>query len=555
MIVAVLLLATAIAISPSHLGSGPASSNSGTSITTSTGGSASSTVTVSGAFSYHMRLLASRNISAIINQYQGSGNITWTGHTGGLSGFYNGTNNMGLLLRAFLGHARSFIIGNLSRPVLSQTDNSATVNSSIDFHGQDTALGNFSGAVASQDFFVYIAANNTWLISQEVWNFHSLEYQFPIGVGGYGIPPTGNETAGALAVSADGNFVAVGTHEIGGSNGSLYLVSVRDKLGGTLWKRVTGGSSIGPIAISSDGSFVLAAGNDRTSSGKLFLFNRQGQLLWSFSLRDAFALDVALSSNGSRIAAVYGNSYGANGIAYFDNGGDMLWNYSLPAHQAPIEQFAMSSDGSSIVFTHNGLFDLNSRGQQVWNYTEPPNPGFVQISSGAYVAAATAPGPHNGSVLYFDGRNGALLWSRQVYTEVHALEISSNGSLAMSSDGSGIAIAGNNGVIFLDSRGNVLWNDSYTNVLGLPVSILHSSSLVLISGEGFGAAGFDKAQLVGYNGTLVAAFAIAGLSGVAASPDGRTWVASGGVISEKGGACGTLHIFDGSVPLSSIQIC
>jgi hypothetical protein len=125
----------------------------------------------------------------------------------------------------------------------------------------------------------------------------------------------------------------------------------------------------------------------------------------------------------------------------------------------------------------------------------------------------------------------------------------------MSSNGSGIAIAGNTGVMFLDSRGNVLWNDSYTKVLGLPVSILQSSSLVLISGHGFGAAGFDKTQLVGYNGTLTATFTIAGLSGVAASPDGRTWVASGGVIREKGGACATLHVFDGSASLSSILLC
>jgi hypothetical protein len=547
-VIAGLVIATGIALLPSFIGSGSVSSSSGFSTATSAGSSNSTTKLVASAFADHMQLIASRNVSAIINQYETNDNVTWTGNAPGLKGLYSGVDDTSTLFRYFLGHASSFLVGNVTEATVIQSAISAVVNSSFSFRGQSTVWGNFSGSVAAEDFFVFSPTTGAWMISQEIWNFHSLEYQFPIVVGGYGIPPTGNETAGALAFSADGNYLAVGTQEIGGSNGSVYLVSLQAQPGGVLWKHVTNGLSIGPIAISNDGSFVFAAGNDRTSRGQLFLFNREGQLLWSFSLRDAFALDGALSSNGSRMAAVYGNSYGANGIACFDDRGDLLWNYSLPAHQAPIDHFAMSSDGSSIVFTHNGQFDLNSRGQQVWNYTKPPNGGFVQISSnGARVATGTTPGAYNGSVLYFDGTKGALLWSRQVYTEVQPL--------VMSSDGSRIAIAGNTGVMFLDSHGNLLWNDSYTKVLGVPVSILQSSSLVLISGYGFGAAGFDKTQLVGYNGTLIATFRIAALSGVAASPDGRSWVASGGVIREKGGACATLHVFDGSVSLSPIQLC
>jgi len=85
--------------------------------------------------------------------------------------------------------------------------------------------------------------------------------------------------------------------------------------------------------------------------------------------------------------------------------------------------------------------------------------------------------------------------------------------------------------------------------------ILSSSSLVLLIGYGFGADGYHNIQLVGYDGTLIATFSITALSGVAASPNGRTWVASGGVITEKGGSCATLRIFDGPALLSSMALC
>lgn len=551
-LIAVLVIVAALVAAQSGLGAGSKKSSSRNSFGYSSTAEATRGALdrVNGSFSAHMALLALRNVSAILTQYETNCTVTWTGNAAGLAGLYSGVNDTRILLTDFLGRANSFIIENVTEVMAIRSADSGMVNSSFIFRGQSPLQGNFSGSIAAEDFFVFSSATDTWSISQEIWNFRSLEYQFPIVGGGYGIPPTGNETAGALAVSADGNYLAVGTREIGGSNGSVYLVSLRSHPVQVVWKHVTNGTWIGPVAISSDGSFILASGNSGNDGrlGHLFLFDREGQQIWNFSIKDAYVLDVALSSNGSRIAATYGNSYGADGIAYFDNVGDMLWNYTTPAHEGPIDHFAMSSDGSSIVFTHNGLFDLNSRGQQVWNYTKPPNGAFVEISGdGAYVATGTIPGAYNGSVLYFNGANGKLLWSRQVFTEVQPL--------VMSDDGSRIAIAGNTGVMFLDSGGNLLWNDSYSEVTGVPVSILQSSSLVLVSGSGFGATGFDKVQLVGYNGTLVATFSIDGLSGVAASPNGQTWVASGGVIREKGGACATVHVFESNSAVATLSLC
>jgi hypothetical protein len=545
-VVAALIVVAALLATPNPGAGSKTSGGSFTSSSSASGAGSTAAAQVNSSFAAHVDLLMARNVSSIVGQYESNDTVTWDGTASGFAGLYIGTNNTSELLSLFLGRSSSFVIGNLTAATTITSNTRAIVNSNFTFSGESSALGNFTGAVSAQDTFVYSPSLNTWLISQEIWNFRSFEVQFP-PTGGYGIAPTGNETAGSLALSANGNYLAVGTQEIGGSNGSLSLVSLDTQPPSILWKHLTNGTSIGSIAISSDGSFILASGHDN-STGQLFMFNAEGRELWSFPTPGASILGVALSSNGSRIAATYGNSAGPNGIVFLDGEGNLLWNYTVPARTGPIDNFAMSSDGSSIVFTHDGLFDLNSRGQQVWNYTKPPSGAFVQISdNGAFVATGTTPGAYNGSVLYFNGADGKLLWARQVFTEVQPL--------VMSADGSRIAIAGNTGVMLLDSDGNLLWNDSYSEVTGVPASILQSSSLVLVSGYGFGATGFDRVQLVGYNGTVVATFSIDGLSTVAASPNGQTWVASGGVIREKGGACATLHVFEGSSAVATLSLC
>jgi len=265
----------------------------------------------------------------------------------------------------------------------------------------------------------------------------------------------------------------------------------------------------------------------------------------SFSPTGSVLGYIAISANGSRIAAAYGNIEGKCGITYFNDAGDVIWNYSSP-QGGSIHHLSMSSDGGSIVYGQDGVFYLNSHGVQVWNYTAGnPDVNFIQMSSdGSHVAAGTTVTAYNGSVLYFDGRSGALLWNRQVYTEVQPL--------VMSSDGSHVAIGGNTGAMLLDSSGNILWNYSYTEVLGNPVSVSQSNSLVLLSGLYAGEP--NENQLVGYNGTIIATFNVPVTSAVAASLNGPVWVAAGGFITSKGG-CAVLHAFSGPTVLPSTLIC
>jgi outer membrane protein assembly factor BamB len=155
-------------------------------------------------------------------------------------------------------------------------------------------------------------------------------------------------------------------------------------------------------------------------------------------------------------------------------------------------------------------------------------------SNGSYVAAGSLVSARNGSVYYFNGTSGALLWKHQAYAAVQPV--------VMSPEGAYVAAVGNGALLF-NSRGDLLWN--YTN-LGLPVAFLQGDSLVILSGGH--ASGVN---LVGYNGTILATFDIHGE--VAVSQSGSEWVDAAGSIGT--GGCATLHVFDGSTALPSIQLC
>lgn len=147
---------------------------------------------VANSFSNHMLLLSSRNASAIVSQYQENASVTWTGNTYGLSGFYNGTSVVLLLMHAsFLTRARSFDIGNVTRTILDVSDGSTVVNSSFDFYGQNYNFGlggpyaaSFNGTVSAQDFYVYSPSQGAWLISTETWDFVVFSLQYPPATAG-----------------------------------------------------------------------------------------------------------------------------------------------------------------------------------------------------------------------------------------------------------------------------------------------------------------------------------------------------------------------------------
>jgi hypothetical protein len=555
-LVGALLVVTAIVVVPSR--TGPISTSSvGKASTTSTTTSAVSLFNSS--FADHMRLLASRNTSAIVSQYEGNASVIWTGEVPGLQGLYNGTGNIRILFGVSLFGPKSttaLAIGNVTQKILAESDESAVVNSSFSFLGESSLEGNFSGSVSAMDSYVYSAASG-WLISQETWNFLSFNVQFPVGYAGC----TGSscpQSVQDMAFSADGNYLAAGTYENSGF-GSVYLVSMQGRTPAVVWSSVTTNTVIWSVAISANGSYVAAAGfanpGDNHGNGRVYLFDKEGRLLWNVSAgSEPRMVWVAIAANGSRVVADYGS-----GIIYLNAAGDVLWNHTFPQGGFS-NSFATSSDARFIAYTDEnitrpggasqgwGVFYIDSQGRQLWNYTEDHEGGdaLVQMSSDGSYVAASSQRSYNGSVYYFDGRNGSLLWSYPIFPENG---IANYDSLVMSQDGSYVASGGpSSGVLVFESSGKILWEGSVAG-FGEPVLMLGNASLVLL----YQPDGNDF-QLVEFNGTAVASYNLNDVTSFASSPSGSVWVAAGGEISTTGG-CAVLDFYDGSTVLSSTQIC
>jgi WD40 repeat protein len=360
-----------------------------------------------------------------------------------------------------------------------------------------------------------------------------------------------------MAFSENGDYLAAGTYENSGF-GTVYLVSMQGQTPGVVWRSVTTNTVIWSVSVSANGSYVAAAGfanpGDKHGNGRVYLFDREGRLLWNVSAgSDPRAVWVAIAANGSRVAADYGS-----GIIYLNAAGDVLWNHTLPQGGFS-DSFAASSDARFVAYADQnitlpggsqgwGVFYLDSQGNQIWSYTEDHAGGdsLVQMSSDGSYVAASSQRFNNGSVNYFDGRNGSLLWSYPIFPQNR---IANFNSLVMSPDGSYVASGGPaSGVLVLGSSGKILWEGT-AGGFGEPVLLLEKASLVLLY-----QPNANEFQLVEFNGTVVASSNINQVSTFAGSLGGSVWVAAGGEISE-GGGCAVLDFYDNSTALPSTQLC
>jgi len=162
--------------------------NSTTTKTTTASTSLDAYEQVADSFANHMLSISSRNASAIASQYESNASVIWTGQGttglafGGMGGTYVGANDIFIIMNAsFIGQGSSFAVGSVTHTIVATSDDSAEVNSSFAFFGQNTSLGgNFNGTVSAQDSYVYSASNGGWLISRETWNFLSFNARGPL---------------------------------------------------------------------------------------------------------------------------------------------------------------------------------------------------------------------------------------------------------------------------------------------------------------------------------------------------------------------------------------
>lgn len=287
-------------------------------------------------------------------------------------------------------------------------------------------------------------------------------------------PPT------ALAVAGDGSRVLVGAYdsiylfddgggllrryrtsqvfsaamssEGAGVVGTYDAVYIFGKDGRLIWKN---GTPLDTYAsISMDGSLIAYGAEDR-----LYLVDRQGQLLWSYRVQSGYPkvylFNVHISRDGNYIAAA--ESYSGS-IYLFDREGSLLWRQKMEGHPYAL---SISSGGEYVavgtVGDYSGVYLFDRAGALLLNYRTGKDVGSVSVSASGDVAAGT----YENYLYYFEG--GGMKWRRPMGGAVYA---------TIAADGRSVAAASGDGMVYLfDGRGNLkgsyktgLWRDYLSRI-------------------------------------------------------------------------------------------
>ena len=148
----------------------------------------------------------------------------------------------------------------------------------------------------------------------------------------------GTHNTSSVAISADGQYIAVGSGNNSYDDGGIHLYNNKGKL---LWEyKIPDNKYVGSkhvIAMSQDGQFVVA-GN--TKGNQIYLLNHKGNLVRQYSA-DAPIRDVAISGDGKLIALV--TTEGQLNILEMEDQKTYL------ADVENIANVAISRDGNSII--------------------------------------------------------------------------------------------------------------------------------------------------------------------------------------------------------------
>ncbi len=290
----------------------------------------------------------------------------------------------------------------------------------------------------------------------------------------------GTDLVNAVAISGDGDYVAIATHT------SVYLFSILSNE--SLWRYChgcqqppLGMTSYSGVAISSNGSYVAG-----TIGEKLYLFSKDNNTpLWS-SYIESSAIGIDISADGNYIAVGVANagSYGDKIFFFSKESNESLWEYKAehPGYEqtgnfyrpdmtldgqyvavssgcpdrraylfsrngtllfrsqmltqdSPVHKSAISDNGSLIAYSadHNSglpiVFLYSQNGTQLWNFSSPTDATSraISISSdGNYIAAGTT----GGRVYLFSKETNTPLWSFSApgnYSNIGDVKLSSSG--------------------------------------------------------------------------------------------------------------------------------
>ena len=132
---------------------------------------------VAGANAIHLLLLDSRNVSALLSEYESNATVEWTGVVPAMARNYSGSNEIGTLLDDFPGVMANLTLSNESQTILGVRAGYWVINSTFSWSGYSSRDGFVSGMIDATDS--YSQVGNTWLIARETWNSLYFNCQFP----------------------------------------------------------------------------------------------------------------------------------------------------------------------------------------------------------------------------------------------------------------------------------------------------------------------------------------------------------------------------------------
>jgi WD40 repeat protein len=187
-------------------------------------------------------------------------------------------------------------------------------------------------------------------------------------------------------VTPDGRYIAATT---GCPDRRAYLFSQSQLIFRS--NELAKDSPVHKSAISDDGSLIAYSADNMDGKEIVFLFNKDGQKLWSFaSPQDSTARAITISGDGNYIAA--GTSHG-NIYLFSKNSNKPIWTFSQTGRFMQFGDIKLNADGSLLAAGGTTkkvyLFSKESN-KPLWEYQA--NTWVTKIDfNGEYVVAGTGP--------------------------------------------------------------------------------------------------------------------------------------------------------------------
>jgi len=284
--------------------------------------------------------------------------------------------------------------------------------------------------------------------------------------------------------SEDWSLIAVcqGEHGIEGlmtppEHTYVYLFNGNGQL---LWEKLIDGESWA-VDITADGSMIASGSH----SGKVYVWSREGGLLWQLSSDMHGPIREVRFSHSGRYLAFGPTPEGRGYVGLYDAEiGELLWSYETGDHVREIE-FSLDDEYLVVSSTDGYTYLFTIEGQLLWKrYHGGYLPLILKISEGNDMIVVGG----KGQELYAYDFEGNLLWKFQ------APDIIQCGDATP--DLSRIVIESKGLLYMLDREGNLLWRRSIS-----PIG--HNAIAISPDGHYIVVGSMDALRLYNSNGTVL----------------------------------------------------